>query len=513
MRDFQPKMCLESFCCLGCSVGSTRAIMRYKFKVNDSDCDLACICGVVIACMCFRRQARQLAYAMLIGCMFAQQDLELRIEEQKRIAGGVGGAAPARQVMGSPVVATVPYQSQPASPYGQAQPQQTYQPQQVSLCAHLLFASAHAPLRERQTNFVPSLSCLFRSNTRSKATEASRNTRSSRSEISVAMAMCHNRESESCDPRCADWFVLCSFLSLAIRPTSTIRPARAPRIRRTTSICAATSGQLTRRDVRCSIRRLCVWFVRLTLRPCVCLLCSTLLNLSMAPASRSTRPSNSTVSSSSTVKRWLSFELPRSPPHPRPPAPTALLVRSHPRSFLPALLAFTPPRRSPPLHPRGSMRVCATGSSLSRARNRRVRCAARLPVVNASGAALTLFCTVTTNDAVSFAVPLTLPASVERLASYRGIILRVLFFSFVLARALFSLCEAPCAPTLVSIGPHPKHTQQRRRHASNFHSRAAAVLIDQIISPARSRAARIPIGAGERIDVIETRDRAGAEFE
>lgn len=141
MRDFQPKMCLESFCCLGCSVGSTRAIMRYKFGVNDSDCDLACICGVVIACMCFRRQARQLAYAMLIGCMFAQQDLELRIEEQKRIAGGaIGSPGPARQIMGSPVVATVPYQAQPTqqqyqSPpaaYGQPQQQQQYQPQQVS---------------------------------------------------------------------------------------------------------------------------------------------------------------------------------------------------------------------------------------------------------------------------------------------------------------------------------------------------------------------------------------------
>ena len=64
-EPFNCEMALEACCCLGCSVGSTRELMKFKFGVNDSDADVATICGVLILCCCFRRHARNAGYTML----------------------------------------------------------------------------------------------------------------------------------------------------------------------------------------------------------------------------------------------------------------------------------------------------------------------------------------------------------------------------------------------------------------------------------------------------------------
>ena len=275
MREFQPKMCLESFFCLGCSVGSTRAIMRYKFRVNDSDCDLACICGIVIACMCFRRQARQLAYAMLMGCMFAQQDLELRIEEQKRISGGVGGAGPARQVMGSPVVATVPYNGQPAqtvpySPPYQQQPQQTFQPQQVRLCHRC--ASPALAVFQRTNSLcscsLASLLCVFLaiSSTRIRTAAA----------ICCSAGSCFTPALRDSASDCGlSVLTRCVTLLRVPSPSATVRPAAAAvriaaSVRASTSVRTAASGELTRHACAALIRA-CFRCASLTLVPvCGC---------------------------------------------------------------------------------------------------------------------------------------------------------------------------------------------------------------------------------------------------
>src|SRR4051794_22763710 len=100
LDEFNAELCLESCCCLGCAVGSTRELMKYKFAVNDSDCDIATICCTICCFFSARRHARHLAAKMLMGCMTAQQAVELQIEENKRAQMGAYGSAPPQQTMG-----------------------------------------------------------------------------------------------------------------------------------------------------------------------------------------------------------------------------------------------------------------------------------------------------------------------------------------------------------------------------------------------------------------------------
>lgn len=91
MQGFNAKLALESCFCLGYSLSATRSLVAHKFNVISYSCR-ACSCRCCDEspyCM-WLWIARHLTDAMLIGCMFSQQEFEIRKEEKKRADLGPG---------------------------------------------------------------------------------------------------------------------------------------------------------------------------------------------------------------------------------------------------------------------------------------------------------------------------------------------------------------------------------------------------------------------------------------
>lgn len=87
MQGFNAKLALESCFCLGYSLSATRSLVSNKFNVISYSCRMcSCRCCEESPYCMWLWIARHLADAMLIGCMFSQQEFEMRKAEKKRAA-------------------------------------------------------------------------------------------------------------------------------------------------------------------------------------------------------------------------------------------------------------------------------------------------------------------------------------------------------------------------------------------------------------------------------------------
>jgi hypothetical protein len=101
-------LCIESFCCTGLSVSSTRNLVMDERAIQPDPCDFRLICFSnvlqVMSCVCnviaiFFRPARELAqlirlishlvFLSVASCMVAQVDLELR-NDLSKLSGAPG---------------------------------------------------------------------------------------------------------------------------------------------------------------------------------------------------------------------------------------------------------------------------------------------------------------------------------------------------------------------------------------------------------------------------------------
>eukprot|EP00668_Euglena_longa_P033930 GGOE01043605.1.p1 GENE.GGOE01043605.1~~GGOE01043605.1.p1 ORF type:complete len:225 (+),score=33.99 GGOE01043605.1:45-677(+) len=78
-------LCLEVICCLGCAVHGNRWLVQQRYQLENECCDLAlmwlsCICSC-LACITGEdslQLASDLLFYIVIGCMMAQHDYELK---------------------------------------------------------------------------------------------------------------------------------------------------------------------------------------------------------------------------------------------------------------------------------------------------------------------------------------------------------------------------------------------------------------------------------------------------